>query len=158
MAWFMKIDGIKGESVQAPDHLEIQHWQNGADLPMHSAGGTAGSVKGESNIHDLQVTATADKSSVELLKACLGGTPLKKIELIGKKDLNKKTVDYYKATFEECFISSINFGTGAENQMSPVSFSINFAKVEHKYFVFDTKGGGAGDTTCKYDAKTHKLA
>jgi type VI secretion system Hcp family effector len=158
MAWFLKMDTIPGESHQHKDFMDVLHWQTGADLPVTSDGATGGLRKGESNIHDLNVTVQADKAAVELRKACLGGRHIPNTILEGYKDANGKPELYYKATYKDGLISNVNYGTGEANQMSPVSFSLKFNEVEEEYKEIDKTGKTKGSVKMKFNAGTHKVS
>jgi len=158
MAWFLKMDTIPGESHQHKDFMDVLHWQIGADLPVTSDGATGGLRKGESNIHDLNVTVQADKAAVELLKACLGGRHVPNTVLEGYKDANGKPELYYKATFKDGLVCNVNYGTGEANQMSPVSFSLKYNEVEKEYKEIDKTGKAKGSVKLKFNAGTHKVS
>src|ERR671936_114631 len=115
MAWFLKMDTVPGESMQKQGYMDVLSWHIGADLPVYTDGTTGGLRKGESNLHDAQFTVQADKSAVELLKACLGGRKIGSSVLEGYRDVDGKPALYYKATFKDGLVSSINYGTGSAN-------------------------------------------
>jgi type VI protein secretion system component Hcp len=158
MAWFMKMDTIPAESQQKAGYMDVHHWQMGADLPVQHGGATGGMRKGESNIHDLHVTVEASKSTNELLKACLGGRNIPSSLLEGYKDVNGKPELYYKVTFKDALISSINFGTGSENQMGPVSFSLKFNVMEAEHKEQDKTGKAGSPVIVKFDAGKHAVS
>ena len=158
MAWFLKMDTVPGESMQKAGYIDVVHWQMGADLPVYSDGATGGLRKGESNLHDLQVAVQADKAAVELLKACLGGRKIGSSVLEGYKDVDGKPALYYKSTFKDGLVSSINYGAGQANEMSPVSFSFKFNELEKEYTLIAKDGKTQAGPKLKFNAGKHDLS
>ena len=83
--YFLKIDGIPGESLDAKhkDEIEVLSWSWGETQPAPvSAGGGAGS--GKVAMGDLQVNAQTSRASPQLLLACASGKHLKSAVLTGR--------------------------------------------------------------------------
>jgi len=158
MAWFLKMDTVPGESMQHKGYMDVLHWQLGADLPVTSGGATGGLRKGESNIHDLNATVQPDKATNEILKACLGGRAIPNLSLEGYKDVNGKSLMYYKIAFKDAMVSSVNYGTSSENQMGPISFSVKFNEMEATHTEHDKTGKPGSPVVVKFNAGTHAVS
>ena len=77
---FLKLDGIKGESVsaQGKDQIEILAVSHAVSMPTTHSGGSGPSVKHGRTVHqDLTVTKYMDITSPTLNLKCSGGTNIK---------------------------------------------------------------------------------
>ena len=76
--YFLKIDGIPGESLDAKhkDEIEVLSWSWGeTNEPPPASGGGAGS--GKVAMTDLHVSADLARASPQLLLACASGKHIK---------------------------------------------------------------------------------
>jgi type VI protein secretion system component Hcp len=103
MAWFLKVEGTKGESQEQPQYMNVLSWNFGANLSVAHSGTSAGQVAGQAEVHDLTTTIMPDKAFVDLMKFILSGKPLKSAELLGTKDVGGggKAKPFFKLTMDE---------------------------------------------------------
>lgn len=81
-SWFLKVDGIVGESVddRHAGEIEVQSWSWGVATPPASAG--AGRI-GRAVVDDFQFTTHVSAASPALLLACANGRHLASATLTG---------------------------------------------------------------------------
>src|SRR6266436_6443220 len=94
---FLKIDDIKGESLDHAhkDEIQVLSWSWG----MTQSGAThegAGSGAGKVNVQDLTFSHYVDTSSPNLIKFCCNGKHFKTALLTVRKAGGDKQVEYVK--------------------------------------------------------------
>jgi type VI secretion system secreted protein Hcp len=129
--YFLKLDGIQGESKQQNHQNEIQimSWSWGGNN-VSSVAGTGGSGAGKASLADLNVTAFFDKSTPKLFKSLCAGTHIK----TGGMTATKSGADgkpYLKVDFKEMFVTSLQISAADEIPMINVSFSYNEIKIDY---------------------------
>src|SRR5690348_6092500 len=93
---FLKLDGIKGESLDSKhkDEIQIESFSWGlAQTGTMSAG--MGGGAGKVNVHDISVTKYVDKSSPELMLACCNGKHIPS-GLLTVRKAGEKPLEYLK--------------------------------------------------------------
>lgn len=146
---FMKIEGTKGESVDAKHagEIEVLAWSWGVSNSgtMHSGKGGGG---GKANVQDLSFTKYVDSSSAALLLYACNGKHIPKANLVVRK-AGEKPLEYIKIELTSCMVTSVSTGgSGGEDRLTE-NVTLNFAQVKMEYFSQDDKGAGkaAGETT-----------
>ena len=76
--YFLKIDGIAGESVDSKhkDEIDVLSWSWGESNPAPASPGGGGGA-GKVQMNDLHVSANLTKAGPQLLLACASGKHLK---------------------------------------------------------------------------------
>src|ERR1039458_3709610 len=71
--YFLKLDGIQGESLSAKhtNEIELSSWSWGASNPVHMDG--SGMSAGKVSFSDISVSKPVDKASAKLLELCCTG-------------------------------------------------------------------------------------
>jgi type VI secretion system secreted protein Hcp len=132
-AYYLKIDGIDGESQDSKhkNEIELESFSWGeTNSGSHSGGGGGGT--GRVAMQDFHFTMRANKASPKLFLACASGEHIKKAVLTATK-AGKTQQDYLKWTFSDFDVSSYQTG-GSGGDIIPVDqVSFNFAKVEVEY-------------------------
>ena len=132
--YFLKLDGIEGESHDAKHKGEIQleTYNFGAtQTGSHSAGGGGGA--GKASLQDFSFVMLASKASPKLFLACCSGTHIPKAVLTCRK-AGKEQQEYLKVTLSDLLISSFQSGGPHKGEQLPFdSVSLNFAKIEIEY-------------------------
>ena len=132
--YFLKIDGIPGESQDAKHKgaidLESFSW---GETNSGSAGGGGGGGAGKVAMQDFHFTSRVNKASPTLFLACATGKHIKEAVFSARK-AGKGQQDYLIIKLKDLLISSYQIG-GAEAAddlpMDQVSF--NFAQIEYEY-------------------------
>jgi len=151
VAYYLKIDGIDGESQDSKHkgEIEIESFSWGVTNGGSSSGGSGGGT-GRAVLQDFHFVARANKSSPKLFLACATGEHIKKAVLTLTK-AGKEQQDYLKWTFTDVLVSSFTtHGSGAFGEgggagtPSPTgvpridiipadAFAFNFTKIEMEY-------------------------
>lgn len=155
--YFLKLDGIEGESA---DHahkgeIELESWSwgesNAGDM-AHGGGGGAGKV----SMQDVHFVSRMCKGSPKLKLACASGQHIKKAVLTCRK-AGKTQQEFLKFTFSDLLVSSYQTGGSAHGDTIPMDqFSINFAKIEMEYKEQKADGTLAGPVKAGWNLKENK--
>ena len=154
--YFLKIDGIEGESQDSKHKNEIQlesfSWgasQTGSFA--HSGGGGAGKVA----MQDFHFTMKTSKASPKLFLSCCNGAHIKMATLVARK-AGKDQQEYLKILLSDVLVSSFT-ASGSPGDVIPAeSISLNFAKIEIEYKDQKADGSLGGATKAGYDLKQQK--
>jgi type VI secretion system secreted protein Hcp len=153
--YFLKIDGIQGESQDSKhkNEIEIESFSWGAvqtGTSSHGGGMGAGRVQ----MQDFHFVMRVNKSSPKLMLACANGEHVKSATLVCRK-AGKDQQEYLKITFTDTLISSYQpSGTGAADVIPMDQISLNFTKVEFEYKEQKPDGSLGGAIKSFYDMKT----
>ena len=154
--YFLKFDGIKGESVDAKhkDEIDVEAWSWGeTHTGSTSPGGGVGA--GKVSMHDFHFVMGLNRASVGLMKACATGQHIKTATLSARK-AGKGQQEYLTFKFHDVLISSYQTG-GSEDAVVPTdSVSFNFAKLEVEYKPQKTDGTLGTAIQFRYDLKANK--
>lgn len=152
--YFLKIDGISGESVDAKHKDEIQleafSWGETNAAPAGGGGGGAGKV----NVQDYNFTMRFNKASPQLMLACAKGQHLKLATFTARRS-NKAQQDFLVIKFTDVLVTS--YQTGGTNDVIPMDqISLAFSRIEMEYR--PQKADGSLDTPVKagWDVKQNK--
>ncbi len=154
--FFLKLDGIKGESKddKHKDEIEIESFSFGVRQEGTSSKG-GGLGAGRATFPDLNIVKLADKASPKLFLNCAQGTHIKEGILIARKAGGKQE-EYYKVKLTDLLVSNWeNRGAGA-NAVPMEQVSFNYSKIEIEYKEQDAKGALTGVVTANYDLKANK--
>ena len=155
--YFLKVDGIQGESADAKHKGEIDvlafSWGVG-----HAGAATAGSGAGEGKpvFDDLLVVARTSKASPQLWLACASGTHLKNVVLTARK-AGRPPHEFLTIVLSDVVVASYEVdGSDEEPPLDQVSFS--YRKVETSYTPVDKAGKPQPPTRAGWDLKADTKA
>ena len=155
--YFLKIDGVQGESSQDGHVGEIEvlsfSWgeSNKAAGPAHGGGGGAGKV----SMQDFQFVMGLNRASVGLMKACATGQHIKTATLSARK-AGKGQQEYLTFKFRDVLVSSFQTAGTEETPVPTDSVSFNFAKIEVEYKPQKSDGSLGSAIEFRYDLKANK--
>jgi type VI secretion system secreted protein Hcp len=154
--YFIKFEGIKGESADAKhkDEIDIESWSWGETHEgSHGAGGGAGA--GKVSMQDFHFVMKLNRASPSLMQACATGQHIKMATLTARK-AGKGQQEYLTFKFHDVLVSSFQTG-GSEAAALPIDqVSFNFAKIEVEYKQQQPDGSLAPGGQFKFDLKTNK--
>jgi type VI secretion system secreted protein Hcp len=155
---FLKLDGIKGESVDSKhkDELEVLSFSFGATNTFEGRAGGGGGA-GKAAFHDLHFVHRLDKASPRLLLACASGQHIKEALISGRR-AGGQQVEYLKIKLTEVLVTSYQLGGSSESGESvPLGeFSLNFVKLRMDYTEQNVKGGPGSTTSMEWDLTKNK--
>src|SRR5690348_9578917 len=132
--YFLKIDGIEGESQDAKHKAEIdvQSWSWGeTNMGTSAAGG--GSGAGKVHMQDFHFTMHVNKSAPKLLLACASGQHIPKATLTCRK-AGTDQQEFLVINFTDLLVSSYQTGGSSGGEVIPVDqISLNYSKIEYEY-------------------------
>jgi type VI secretion system secreted protein Hcp len=157
--YFLKLDGIKGESTDAKHkgEIDLESFSWGATQSgTHSSGGGGGA--GKVQMGDFHFVMKANTASPKLMQACATGEHIKNATLICRK-AGKDQQEYMKWVFSDLLVSSYQTGGSAHGDVVPMDqISLNFSKVEFEYKAQKADGTLDGPVKAGYDLKQNKTA
>ena len=158
MDYFLKIDGIEGDSRDAKHKGEIEilsfSWgetQSGTPGGGGGGGGGAGKVQ----MQDFHFTARASKASPKLMLACAGGQHIKQAVMTGRK-AGKDQLEFLVYKFTDLLVSSYQTGGATGEDVPTEQISLNFARIEVEYRPQRADGTLEGAVRAGWDLKQNK--
>lgn len=129
--YFLKLDGIPGESVDSRHRgeIDVESFNHGA-TQMRPSGAGMGVSAGRANVADLVITKRFDAASPKLFLACCKGNHLKEAVLVGRKP-GRSPVEFLKVTLQDVVVTSYRIMSGGDVPTEEVSLS--FARVDYTY-------------------------
>lgn len=153
--YFMKIDGIPGESQDSKHkgEIDVQSWSWGlSNSGAAGGGGGAGKV----SFQDLHFVTNLSKASPKLLEGCAAGTHFKQGVLAARK-AGKAQQEFFTITMSDLLVTSYQTGGSAQTQILPVDqVSLNFSKVVVEYKEQKADGTLGGSIKAGWDIKANK--
>ena len=155
--YFLKIDGIEGESQDSKhkNEIEIESFSWGeSNIGTASHGGGMGA--GRVQMQDFNFTMQVNKASPKLFLSCARGDHIKSAILTCRK-AGKEQQEYLKVTFSDILVSSFQTGGSGGGGVTPMDqIALNFTKVEFEYKEQKPDGSLCGAIKAHYDMKLVK--
>jgi len=155
--YFIKFDGIKGESADAKhkDEIDVESWSWGE---THAGGAPSGGGGGAGKVsmQDFHFAMRLNRASPGLMKACATGQHIKMATLSGRK-AGKGQQEYLTFKFHDVLVSSVQTGGFEDTDVVPTDqVSFNFAKIEVEYKPEKADGSLGLAVQFRYDLKANK--
>jgi type VI secretion system secreted protein Hcp len=152
--YFLKIDGIAGESSDAmhKGEIDLESWSWG-ETQAHPAG--SGAAVGKVTMSDFSFTTKLNKASPKLFLSCAEGNHIKAAWLTARRAAGKASDYFLKWTFSDLLISSYQTG-GASGEPPVDQVSFNFAKIEVEYKEQRSDGSFGAGFKAGWDVKANK--
>lgn len=154
--YFLKLDGISGESQDAKHkgEIEVESFSWGLTQTGTLAAGGGGGA-GKVQFQDFHFVSRTSKASPSLMLGCATGQHIKIGTLIARK-AGGDQVEFIKITLSDILVSSYQSGGSSGDTVPADQFSLNFAKVEFAYS--PQKADGSLDLAVKagWDLKANK--
>ena len=155
--WFLKVDGIAGESTNAAHkgEIDVDAWSWGVSHSS-SPGGGGGGGAGKPEFQDFQFVARISAASPPLLSACATGSHIKLATLSGVRTAGKsKNADFLKYKLSDVTVTSVQQSDG-EASPPTEQFSLRYSKIEVSYTPVTGSGKFGTPVTFGFDVKTNK--
>lgn len=155
--YFLKIDGIDGESPDSKHKGEIQleswSWGETNQGTGHYGGGMGA---GKVQMQDFHFSMKTNKASPKLFLACADGEHIKKAVLTCRK-AGKDQQEFLKVTFSDFIVSSYQTGGHSSADVIPIDqIALNFSKIEVEYKEQKPDGTLGGSVKTGYNIKENK--
>jgi type VI secretion system secreted protein Hcp len=154
VAYFLKLDGIVGDSRDArhPGEIELESFSWGETETVAAGGGGGGA--GKVQIEDLHVVMKESKASPPLFLACASGQHLKQAVLTGRT-AGTAPAEFLVIRLTDVVVSS--YRTGGGTAAAPDDqVSLNFAKIEFAFTAQRPDGKPDVPVTAGWDVKQNK--
>ena len=155
--YFLKFDGIKGESADAKhkDEIDVESWSWGETQTL-AHGGAGGAGAGKVQMQDFHFVMSLNRASIDLMKACATGQHIKEATLSARK-AGKGQQEFLVIKMNDVLISSYQTG-GSEGagEVPTDQVSFNFAKIDVMYKPQKADGSLDAGIHFKYDLKAQK--
>jgi type VI secretion system secreted protein Hcp len=152
--YFLKIDGVPGESKDAKhkDEIQLESWSFGETQQGTFAAGGGGGA-GKVQMGDFHFVMSVNKASPLLFQKCAIGEHIPSATLTVRK-AGKDQQEFLKWTFTNLLVSSYQTsGSGGSDLLPMDQISLNFAKVQIDYKEQNLDGSLLGAITKFYDLK-----
>ena len=152
--YFLKLDGIAGESADAKHkgEIDVESWSWGETQPT-PAGGGSGAGAGRVQMQDLNVTAAMSKASPQLMLACASGQHIKSAVLTGRHS-GQAQREFLTFSLSDVLVSGYQTG-GSEAAPALDSVSLSFARIQIEYKAVQADGKLVS-TKAGWDVKQNK--
>ena len=146
---FMKIEGIKGESMDKvhKDEIEVLSFTWGVKQTGTWGKGSGGGA-GKCELNDFSFVKRIDKSSVTLFTKCCTGDHIPQAFFTVRKAGGDK-VEYLTYKFTDLMVTSVRPGGAAQgpDEIPLEEVAIGYGKCEIKYVPQNAQGTGNGPLT-----------
>ncbi len=154
--YFLKIDGIDGESQDAKHAKEIDvisySWGE-SQTGTSSQGGGMGA--GKVQMQDFHFTMRVNTASPKLMLNCANGAHIKTAVLTCRK-AGKDQQEFLKVTFTDLLVSSYQTGGSNSSEVIPVDqISLNYSSIKFEYKAQKADGTLDGAITSGWNLKTN---
>ncbi len=156
MEYFLKIDGIEGESAESKHkgHIDVESWSWGETSSGSASGGGGGA--GKVSMGDFAFTARLSKASPALLLACASGKHFKSAVLTARK-AGKAQLEFLTFTLSDLLISSYQAAGSEGGEVEAMdAVSLNFSKIEMEYRPQGADGKLGDPVRAGWDVKQSK--
>ena len=154
--YFLKIDGVEGESTDAKHkgEIDVQAWSWGESAQPGPPGGGGGA--GKVQVQDFHFTARVSKASPALLLACAAGKHLKGAVLTGRRP-GKGNAEFLTFSLSDLLVTSYQTAGAEDTDVGPMdTVSLNFAKIRVEYKAFKADGTLGGSIKAGWEVKQNK--
>ena len=130
--YFLKVDGIQGESKDAAhkDEIDVLSFAWGLTHSGATPSGGGGGA-GKASFQDLHVVKRGDKASPKLFEACASGQHIKEVVLTCRRS-GKNPLEFLRYKLSNVVVTSYQVGGSAPDAPTDQS-SFNFDKIEMEY-------------------------
>ncbi len=157
--YFLKIDGIKGESQdhKHKDEIQLESWSFGeTNAGTFAVGGGGGA--GKVAMQDFHFVKRVDKAGPTLFLSCAQGAHIKEALLTCRK-AGKEQQEYLKITLGDVMVSNYHTSGSGHSDVVPMEeISLNFARIKVEYQEQKADGTLGGKTVAEFNLKTMKAA
>jgi type VI secretion system secreted protein Hcp len=154
--YFLKIDGIEGESRDAKhtNEIELESFSWGESQATASGrGGGAGA--GKVSMQDLVATMRTSKASPQLVLACASGQHIKSATLTARK-AGKGQQEFFVLKLSDVLVSSYQIGGSAGSDSPGDSIALDFARIEVEFRPESPTGKAEAPVKAGWDVKANK--
>lgn len=152
--YFLKIDGVVGESTDAKHKGEIEPLSFGWGVAQPAASPGGGGGAGKAQFRDFAFVQRTGTSSTTLFLACATGKHLKNAILTGRK-AGKTPFEFLTIKLSDVLVSSIDV-SAADGEHPLEQVTLRYARIELSYRPQGPAGKALPALTAGFDLKKNK--
>jgi type VI secretion system secreted protein Hcp len=161
LLWFLKLDGIPGESQDSDyqDQIKLESFSWSVHNASSLGSGSTGGSIAVGQVGDIMATKFADKASFKLMEYTTTGKHIPSGQVTGVKlsgDGNK--IPYIVIKLTDAFLTSWQMGASSGDQLPVENFSLHMVKVENEYKVQDNEGNKQASILFNWNIQQNKAA
>jgi len=156
--WFLKIDGIKGDSLVKlhKDEIDVLSWSWGVSNNADGGQGGGGSGAGKPTFQDFAFVTAIGTASPALFYACAAGKHSAKAELVGVRGAAAgKAIEFLRYRLQDVVVTSVQHAGGTEAPALD-QFTLRATKVEMSYTPQSPTGQAGKPIITWFDLETMK--
>jgi type VI secretion system secreted protein Hcp len=156
-SWFLKIDGIDGDSLDKvhKGEIDILAWSWGvANEAPHSSGGAGA---GRASSEDFHFVARISQASPQLFLSCATGAHHKMATLSGRKAADKSAGDFLKYKLSDVLVTSVHHSDGPSDAPTE-QFTLGYGRFEITFTPSRPDGTPGTPVSAGFDVKMNKKA
>ena len=130
--YYLKIDGIKGESLddKHKDEIDVESFSWGVSQAA-ALSGAGGAGTGKAQFHDFHFTMRINKASPALFLDCASGQHIKEAVFVGETASGERGRNQFlKYTFSDILVSSYHESGGGDSVVDAAALSFASVKTE----------------------------
>jgi len=153
--YFLKIDGIEGESTDSKhkDEIQLESFSFGATNAASGASG-GGAGAGKVQFQDFNFGSMVSKASPPIFQKAVTGFHIK-FAILSARKAGERPIEFLKIRLEDVLVSSYQSGGGGGNVPTD-QVSLNFAKIEFSFQPQSPAGTLLSPVTAGFDLKSNK--
>ena len=156
-SYFLKIDGVDGESTDArhKGEIELLSFTWGESKVVAASAGGSGGGAGKVQLHDLHFVAHTSKASPQLLMACASGQHLK-TAVLTVRHAGKDPLEFLVIKLADVLVTSYAVAGDAAQAQPSDQISLNFAQIAFDYRPQKADGSLDAAVHASWDAKANR--
>jgi type VI secretion system secreted protein Hcp len=154
--WFLKVDGIEGESIDKSHkgEIDVLSWSWGVATEGSPGPGGGGGV-GKASFQDFNFVARISKASPQLFLSCATGVHHKSASLSGRHAGDKSSHDFLKYKLADVQVTSVQHGHGGSEPPTE-QFSLSYSRFEITFTPQNADGSPGAPASAGFDLKQNK--
>ena len=156
--YFLKIDGIAGDSTDAKHkgEIEVESFAWGVSNSASPGVGSGGGGAGKAAFEDLNIVAAFGSAGPRLFEACATGEHLPTAVLTGRQSGGKAQFEFVTLTLSDVLVSAYRTGVSTADAVIPSDeFSLAYAKLQIEHKAQTPTGAVGGSTVAGFDVKAN---
>jgi type VI secretion system secreted protein Hcp len=156
--WFLKIDGIRGDSVddRHAGEIDVLAWSWGVSQPKNAGPGRGGAGAGKADTGALTITTGVGRATPELFLSCVSGRHLSKVVLTGRKS-GGKPIEFLLITFTDVQVSSVDLQGDTAANLPTHDLTLSFGQVSITHRAQRPDGSADEPVTASWDIRRNRI-
>ena len=157
-SWFLKIDGIEGDSLDKvhKGEIDVESWSWGVVHEGSPGPGGGGGGAGRASFQDFHFVAKISQASPQLFLSCATGVHHKDATLSGRRAGGDKTSgDFLKYKLSDVQVTSVQHAQGGSD-LPIEQFSLGYGRFDITFTPQKPDGSPGSPISAGFDVKLNK--